>query len=153
MSLFEDLYTQVILEHYKTPHNYGVLPNATVEARGYNESCGDDIRVGIRLEHDTISEVRFSGKGCAISQASASMMTDYLQGKTVHDALKEIEEFKMRMTGTKDFPESDDYAELSALQGVLKFPIRVKCATLAWNTMRNGLLQQLTTPNPVHAKD
>ena len=137
-----ELYQTVILEHYKFPHNKGELANADVESRGYNESCGDDVRLFINFDNEKkINEIRFSGKGCAISQSSTSMMTDALCGKTLDEALSFVDSFKAMMKGEKQFSDDGDYEELSALKGVLEFPVRVKCATLSWNTVRNGLLQ------------
>ncbi len=135
-----DLYSEIILEHYKDPHNAGEIDGAEIESRGYNESCGDDVRVFIRLKDGKIDDMKFMGNGCAISQSSTSMMTEQLLGKTLDEAKVLIDEFKRMMSGEKEFPESDDYFELSALKGVVKFPVRVKCATLAWNTAKNGIL-------------
>ncbi|MGD0339419.1 MAG: Fe-S cluster assembly sulfur transfer protein SufU [Bacteroidota bacterium] len=135
-----DLYSEIILEHYKEPHNAGTLDNAEIEARGYNESCGDDVRVFIKVKEGRIEDIKFMGNGCAISQSSTSMMTEQLIGKSLDKAKLFIEEFKKMISGECEFPQSDEYFELSALKGVIKFPIRVKCATLAWNTVKNGIL-------------
>ncbi len=135
-----DLYSEIILEHYKEPHNAGTLDNAEIEARGYNESCGDDVRVFIKVKEGKIEDIKFLGNGCAISQSSTSMMTEQLIGKSLDKAKLLIEEFKKMISGESEFPQSDEYFELSALKGVIKFPIRVKCATLAWNTVKNGIL-------------
>ncbi len=134
-----DLYSEIILEHYKHPHNVGKLDPAAAFHKGFNESCGDDIRVYVNIEGDVITDIRFEGKGCAISQSSASMMTGSLTGKTIAEALAQIEEFKHMIAGEKQFPESDEYFELSALKGVIRFPVRVKCATLSWNTIKGAL--------------
>ena len=139
MSL-HDLYSEIILEHYKEPHNAGTLTNAEIEARGYNESCGDDVRVFIKVKEGNIEDIKFLGNGCAISQSSTSMMTEQLIGKTLDQAKLLIEEFKKMISGEREFPQSDEYFELSALKGVIKFPVRVKCATLAWNTVKSGIL-------------
>ena len=137
-----ELYQTIILEHYKEPHNVGELINADIESRGYNESCGDDVRLFVNLnDGKKIDEIRFKGKGCAISQSSTSMMTDALKGKTIDEALTFVDAFKSMMKGEKQFSDEGDFEELSSLKGVLEFPVRVKCATLSWNTVRNGLLQ------------
>mgnify|MGYP001613248401 FL=1 len=110
--------------------------------RGYNESCGDDVRLSVKLTSDKrIEDVRFQGKGCAISQSSSSMMTDSLKGKTIEEAIEFVDSFKSMMKGEKKFPSEGDFEEISVLQGVLEFPVRVKCATLGWNTLRKGLEQ------------
>jgi nitrogen fixation NifU-like protein len=137
-----ELYQTVILEHYKYPHNKGEVENADIESRGYNESCGDDVRVFVKLSTEKkIDDVHFVGKGCAISQASTSMMTDALKGKSVDEAIAFVDNFKAMMKGEKEFLDEGDFEELSAMKGVLEFPVRIKCATLAWNTFRNGLLK------------
>ena len=138
----KELYQTIILEHYKDPHNFGTIHDADIEVRGYNESCGDDVRVSVKLTADNrIEDVRFQGKGCAISQSSSSMMTDSLKGKTVEEAIAFVDSFKAMMKGEKEFLDEGDFEELSAMKGVLEFTVRVKCATLGWNTLRNGLLQ------------
>ncbi len=142
MSL-NDLYSDIILEHYKEPRNAGTIENAQIKSRGYNESCGDDIRVFIKVEDDKIADIKFVGNGCAISQSSSSMMTEQLIGKTLDEAKLFIDDFKKMITGERAFPDDDAYFELSALKGVIKFPVRVKCATLAWNTVKNGIAEYL----------
>lgn len=139
MSLIRDLYSEIIMEHYRNPHNLGELPDADFSERGHNESCGDDIVLFAKLNDGKIEEITFEGKGCAISQSSASMMTDILKGKTIAEAKAIIDEFKQMITGEKPFPDDEVFDEVSALKGVVKLPIRVKCATLCWNTMRMGL--------------
>ena len=134
-----DLYSDIILEHYKEPRNAGSIEGAEITSRGYNESCGDDIRIFIRVEDGKIADMKFLGNGCAISQSSGSMMTEQLIGKSLDEAKLLIDSFKKMITGEHEFPDSDEYFELSALKGVIKFPVRVKCATLAWNTVKNGI--------------
>jgi len=147
-----DLYTEIILEHYKEPHNVGEIDDADISSAGYNPSCGDDIRLFVKLKDGgakgatMIDDIRFVGKGCAISQASASMMTDRMKGKTLQEAMELVEEFKKMITGemvamAPSPLENEEFEELSALKGVIKFPIRVKCATLAWNTLKGGLIE------------
>ncbi len=138
----EELYQTIILEHYKEPHNFGEIKNPDIEERGYNESCGDDVKVFVKLINENkIDSINFIGKGCAISQASTSMLTDVLKGKSIEEAIDFIENFKSMMKGEKDFISENDFEELSAMKGVLQFPVRVKCATLAWNTLKNGLIK------------
>lgn len=139
-----NLYSEIILEHYKDPHNTGSIENAEIEARGYNESCGDDIRIFIKVNEGKIEDLKFLGNGCAISQSSSSMMTEQLIGKTLEEAKTRIEDFKKMISGEEEFPHDDEYFELSSLKGVIKFPVRVKCATLAWNTVKNGILEYET---------
>jgi nitrogen fixation protein NifU and related proteins len=143
VSLLNDLYSEVILEHYKHPHNVGELPDSTVTEKGFNESCGDDVQLFVKLNKDVIEDITFVGRGCAISQSSTSMMTDSLKGKTVKDALALIEEFKQMITGEKEFPDEGIFEELGALKGVVKLPVRVKCASLSWNTLKLGLTKFL----------
>lgn len=134
-----DLYTEIILEHYKEPHNVGELPSPELFAKGFNESCGDDIRIFARIKDGIVEDIKFLGVGCAISQSSASMMTDILHGKSLEEAKEFIKQFTKKITGEEKFPESDEWFELSALKGVIKFPIRVKCASLAWYTLLQGI--------------
>jgi nitrogen fixation NifU-like protein len=133
-----NLYSEIILEHYKEPHNVGELDCPEVHAKGFNESCGDDIRVFAKVKDGIVEEVKFVGKGCAISQSSASMMTDMMNGKTLDEVKRFVQQFTKSITGEEEFPLSDDWFELSALKGVVKFPIRVKCASLAWHTLLQG---------------
>jgi nitrogen fixation NifU-like protein len=138
-----DLYSEIILDHYRNPHNVGHLEGAEIVERGFNESCGDDIKLFAKVQDGVITEIVFEGHGCAISQASASMMTEALKGKKLTEILDEVEEFKKMVSGEKNFPDTDEYFELSALKGVIKFPIRVKCATIAWNTLREGITEYI----------
>lgn len=135
-----DLYSEIILEHYKEPHNVGELDCPEVFAKGYNESCGDDIKIYAQIKAGKVEEIKFNGKGCAISQSSASMMTDIMYGKTIDEAKEFIKQFTKKITGEEDFPsDSDEWFELSALKGVIKFPVRVKCASLSWHTLLQGI--------------
>lgn len=136
----EDLYSEIVLEHYKEPHNVGEIDNPEIFAKGFNESCGDDIRIFAKVKNNIIEDIKFLGKGCAISQSSASMMTDLIKGKTLDEVKEFIKNFNKKITGEEKFPEnSDEWFELSALKGVIKFPIRVKCASLAWHTLSQGI--------------
>ena len=135
----EDLYSEIILEHYKHPHNVGEIDSPDIFAKGYNESCGDDINVYASVKDGIVKDIKFVGKGCAISQSSASMMTDTLRGKTISEVREIIEQFNKRITGEEEFPNNDEWFELSALKGVVRFPVRVKCASLAWQTVKQGV--------------
>lgn len=133
MSALKDLYKQVVLEHYRKPRHYGDLPDATHAEGGHNPSCGDQLQLMLRLEGGVIADARFTAKGCAISVASASLMTGLIRGKTVEEGLALIEHFSnMLRTGEAD-PSLGDVA---ALQGISALPTRVKCASLGWQTLK-----------------
>jgi nitrogen fixation NifU-like protein len=137
MSL-EQLYQQVILDHYRAPRNKGQLAKPTVDIEGYNPLCGDKIHIQLLIGDDKrVKDVKFHGQGCSISQASASMMTQKVIGKTVDEALSLREEFKKMMEG-KDV-DAESLGDLVALQGVSKFPVRIKCALLAWASLKQGI--------------
>lgn len=131
-----ELYQQVILDHNKRPRNRGILPTANRVAHGDNPSCGDQCSVYLRLDGDRIAEIGFDGSGCAISQASASLMTTQLKGKTTADAERLYEQFKHIVT-TGEAPE--EISDLAAFAGVHAFPARIKCATLGWHAALNAL--------------
>ncbi len=135
-----ELYQEVILEHNKAPRNYRRPESTNRHAEGYNPLCGDRCTVYIDYEGDAIKEIGFQGSGCAISKASASMMTQILKGKTKEEAVKLFEEFHDLVTGDKDaLAHADDLGKLKVFAGVSKFPARVKCATLAWHTLQSAL--------------
>jgi nitrogen fixation NifU-like protein len=135
----DDLYREVILDHYGHPRNRGVLDPADVTREGTNPLCGDEIRVAVRVRDGVVEDVRFDGKGCSISQASASMMTELVKGKRVEEVARLIAAFKAMMHGGEVPPEG--LGDLEALQGVRKFPVRVKCATLVWVTLEMALAE------------
>lgn len=134
----DQLYRDVILDHFKTPHRRGELAGATVKVDGANPLCGDELTYYLRLDGDRLAQVRFTGKGCAISQAAASMLAEQVEGKTVQEAGRLIEAVKGLMQG-QDPDDSLDLGDLEALAGVRKFPVRVKCAALSWNVIERGL--------------
>ena len=136
-----ELYQSVILDHNRAPRNYGELAGATGRAEGRNPLCGDECTVWLRVERDTISEARFVGAGCAISRASASMMTQAVRGKTRAEAEALFDGVHALVTGRGDPATAATSLgrSLAALGGVSRFPIRVKCASLAWHTMRAAL--------------
>jgi nitrogen fixation NifU-like protein len=136
--MIEELYQDIILDHYRRPRNHGKAVPADVQAKEYNPLCGDEIEVTARLVDGKIAEIKFDGHGCSISLASASIMTQKLAGKTPQEAAVFIEDFLKMMRGEKAFG-GRELGELKALEGVLKFPVRVKCATLAWHTAQQGL--------------
>ncbi|HEY6438033.1 MAG TPA: SUF system NifU family Fe-S cluster assembly protein [Ignavibacteriaceae bacterium] len=135
-----ELYQQVILDHNKSPRNFREMENATRHAEGYNPLCGDHIDVYVIVENGIVKDVSFKGEGCAISKASASLMTQILKGKTEAEAEKLFEKFHDLVTGKLgDNPEIDELGKLRVFAGVQEFPVRVKCASLAWHTMMNAL--------------
>lgn len=138
----EDLYREIILDHYRTPRNRGTLetPPAVV-AQGHNPLCGDEIQVYLLVEGDVVRDVKVAGQGCSISQSSASMMTQAIKGKPLKEAHRLLDAFR-RMMGLeveRDDAEPVKLGDLEALQGVVKFPVRIKCATLAWSTLAQAL--------------
>ncbi len=136
----DELYREVILDHYSRPRNRRRIESPDAEAEGYNPLCGDDVTVQLRLKDGTISEAAFEGQGCSISQASASILTEQVQGLSPAEAQALAEDFRRLM---QDGAEVDrDLGDLEALTGVQKFPVRVKCATLAWNALLEALKQR-----------
>ena len=141
MSELRELYQEVILDHNRKPHNFGVLEDATGSAEGYNPLCGDQVSVMIHVENGRIEDLHFTGTGCAISVASASLMTDCVKGKSLAEVEKIAEQFNQMVTSEYDPEwEDDEMLGLNALAGVREFPIRVKCATLPWRTLEAALL-------------
>jgi len=134
----DDIYKEVILDHYKNPRNKHELPTAELSCTRNNPLCGDEITVFVHEDGDTIAEVAFMGAGCSISQSSASMMTEAVSGKPVSDALALAAEFRGMMAGEVE-PDEDGFGDLVALKGVVKYPIRIKCAVLAWDVLQEAL--------------
>jgi nitrogen fixation NifU-like protein len=134
----DELYRDLILDHYRHPRNKGSLAEATARAEGYNPLCGDEIAVDIDLEDGVVKDVAFRGRGCSISQASGSMMTAAVKGRTKDEALALLQTFTRMMTEPAEEP-AEELGDLEAFQGVAKFPVRVKCATLAWRVLQEGL--------------
>lgn len=136
----DQLYRQVIMDHYKNPRNRGSIDtNETVTIDMNNPTCGDRIQLQLQVEGEHIKEARFTGEGCSISMSSASMMTEAIKGKKLEDALKMSEIFSDMMLGKDINPGDLDLGDIEALQGVSKFPARIKCATLAWKAMEKGV--------------
>lgn len=134
----DSLYRTVIMDHYKRPRNKGVLEDSSITIDMNNPTCGDRIRLTMKEHNGIIEDVKFEGEGCSISMASASMMTALIKGKDVHTALNLANIFSEMIQG-KDYDTNLDLGDIEALQGVSKFPARIKCATLAWKAMEKGL--------------
>jgi nitrogen fixation NifU-like protein len=138
MSLpLDDLYREIILDHYKQPRNRGELDPRTARVEGNNPLCGDEIQLDVRLNDGELEDVAFQGRGCSISQASASMMTEAVKAKSVQEVEELIETFKSMMHG--EDVDVEALGDLEALEGVQKFPVRIKCALLAWTTLQEAL--------------
>jgi nitrogen fixation NifU-like protein len=141
MADLNDLYQEVILDHNRRPRNFHALAGASHKAEGYNPLCGDRLTLYLNVAGEVITDVAFEGAGCAISKASASMMTDALKGKTVTEADAIFRRFHRMVTTPPDQPV-EDMGKLSSLAGVRQFPVRVKCASLAWHTFKAALSQE-----------
>ena len=149
----EDLYREIILDHYRTPRNRGELPTPPASfAQGHNPLCGDEITVYLQVDDGVVTDVKVGGQGCSISQSSASMMSQAIKGHSVDEVRALVKRFKGMMSiedgdgdGDGDGAAADvSLGDLEALQGVVKFPVRIKCATLAWNTLLEALDQPTT---------
>lgn len=140
MSDLRSLYQEIILDHNKNPRNFGLLDDANRVIEGYNPLCGDRYTIYLKLHDGMIEDIRFSGVGCAISKASASVMTTLLKGKSIKEAEELFERFHALVTKEpKGFDEAESLGKLAAFAGVSEFPARVKCATLAWHSMKGAL--------------
>ena len=138
MSELSDLYQDVILDHSRKPHNYHVMAGATRHAEGYNPLCGDQVTVYLKIDQNRITDISFQGNGCAISKASASVMTDILRDKTKEEAEALFERFRQLVTDP-NAPKPEETDKLAVFSGVSEFPTRVKCAVLAWHTLKSAL--------------
>jgi nitrogen fixation NifU-like protein len=138
MSSLNELYQEVILDHNKRPRNFRVLEASSHQAEGYNPLCGDRLSLYVRVDGETIADIGFQGSGCAISKASASLMTDAVKGRSVDEARGLFERFHRMVTTSPDLAV-EDMGKLSVLAGVREFPVRVKCASLAWHTLKAAL--------------
>lgn len=140
MSELDELYQEVILDHNKTPRNFRAMADANRKAEGYNPLCGDQVTVYVKFEDGIIKDISFQGSGCAISKASASMMTSALKGKTEAQAQELFENVHRMLTGESNHQHGhNNVGKLAILSGVCKFPARVKCASLAWHTVNSAL--------------
>jgi len=136
-----DLYQDIILDHHRRPRNRGALENPSSVGEGFNPLCGDELTVFLKMDGDKIADVKFTGQGCAISQASASLMTLRIKGKTVAEAREAIADMQALLADEKELPIAieERVGDAIALKGVRKFPARVKCATLAWHALASAL--------------
>ena len=139
MSDLRDLYQEVILDHNRAPRNFGTLANANRESEGHNPLCGDRVKIFLHVEGDRIEDIAFQGSGCAISTASASLMTEALKGRSVEEARHLFHGFHDLLTAGGD---ADDLGKLAVFAGVREYPIRIKCATLAWHAVQAALDQK-----------
>jgi nitrogen fixation protein NifU and related proteins len=156
MSELTDLYQEVILDHNRRPHNFRVIESPSAKQEGFNPLCGDRLTLYLTLEGDVIKDVAFQGSGCAISKASASLMTDALKGKSVNEARALFEQFHAMITSDPTTPLADlsaeaqsakvDLGKLSVFSGVREFPTRIKCASLAWHTMKAAVAHEGDAP-------
>ena len=135
----QDLYRDVILDHNRHPRNFGPLPEASASLEGFNPLCGDRLTLRLRLIDDRVADIRFEGQGCAISTASASLMTEAVKGKTRAEALAIFERVHRLLTDDSAAVDDDELGKLAALSGVREFPARVKCASLCWHTLASLL--------------
>ena len=145
MSELSDLYQEVILDHNRKPRNFRVIDPATASQEGYNPLCGDRLTLYLTLDGDIIKDASFQGQGCAISKASASLMTDAIKGKTVAEARDLFEHFHAMITSDTD-TVAEDLGKLSVFAGVREFPTRIKCASLAWHTMKAAVAHEGEAP-------
>lgn len=139
MSDLRELYQQVILDHNKNPRNFHEMPDATKRVEGYNPLCGDHYTVFVKTDGQKIAEVSFTGSGCAISKASASVMSSTVKGKSKEEADRLFETFHALVTGDSSGVDATELGRLAAFSGVSEFPARIKCATLAWHTLRSAM--------------
>ena len=139
MSDLRDLYQETILDHYKRPRNFACPPGANHKADGFNPLCGDKVSVFVNLENDRVKEIGFTGSGCAISTASASLMTEALQGKSKAEAEALFQSFHKMIMAAPDSTHHTELGKLAVFEGVREFPVRVKCASLAWHTLKSAL--------------
>ena len=141
MGSLATLYQDLILDHNRAPHNYRSMENANRRVEGNNPLCGDQLTVWLRMENDRIEDASFQGSGCAISRASASLMTAAVKGKTKQEAEDLFERFRRMVTGSLDPAEAQSLGKLAAFGGVSEYPVRVKCASLSWHALKAALDQ------------
>lgn len=142
MSLSEELYRETILDHYHNPRNQGVMDKPTVEVEGVNPLCGDELTLYLNVDQDKIEDIRIKSRGCSINTASGSMMTEAIKGQNLEGATQLAESFKnmlLSKDSATEFIAGEDMEDLEALQGVKKYPVRIKCALLPWNTLLEGI--------------
>lgn len=149
MSL-QDLYQEIIIDHSKQPRNYGELANANHCKCGLNPLCGDQLTLAIRVGNEIVEDVRFNGNGCAISMASASLMTEAIKGKTVSEIKNLFDQFHHLVTKGEAKHDSENLGKLAVFSGVASFPVRVKCATLAWHTLKAAVFAHANDKKNLH---
>lgn len=143
MNVSEELYREIVLDHFKSPRNHGKIEKADLVETGANPLCGDELEFSLNFKNGSLSDIRFQGKGCSISQASASIMTEAVKGKSLPEIKKIVSEFKAMMIENKSVNDLPDVLEdAKSLEGVKNYPVRVKCAVLAWNTLLLALKKQ-----------
>jgi nitrogen fixation NifU-like protein len=145
----DDLYKEIILDHYRNPRNRGAVDDPDVATRGRNPLCGDELELSLKLEDGLVADVKTRGRGCSISQASASMMSERVKGKSLAEVQQLVGSFKGMMLEDRELSEEeyDALGDLEALQGVKNYPVRIKCALLAWNTLLEALTLGATVKN------
>ena len=136
----EELYKEVILDHYRAPRNKRELPGAGLSCSRNNPLCGDEVTIQATIDDGSVAEIAFQGQGCSISQASASMLTEAVEGRSVEHARALASEFRAMMQGGAE-PDEDSLGDLVALKGVVKYPVRIKCALLAWDVLQEALVE------------
>ncbi|MDE6576459.1 MAG: SUF system NifU family Fe-S cluster assembly protein [Opitutales bacterium] len=139
MSEVSELYQEIIIDHSGHPHHEGIIKNPTCQAEGYNATCGDEIKVSLVVEDGKIADIKFYGQGCAISRASGSMMTDFILGMSISEAQKFSSKIQQWLNQENVSLAEKDCGDLQALASVKQFPMRIKCATLAWHTLDQAL--------------
>ena len=149
---FDELYREIILDHYRNPRHGRPLAAPDVLAEGYNPLCGDEVEIGLQFADGALRDVSVHGRGCSISQASGSMLTEAMIGRSLPEARRLIELFTKMLTDPEREPP-EELGDLEALHGVAKFPVRVKCATLAWHTLADGLDQREAGGHAVHHEE
>ena len=141
--LFDDLYRELILDHYRRPRNHGELPDAPIRVEGVNPVCGDEIHIDLKVANGIVDDIGFWGHGCSISQSSASMLTERLKGRYVAEAERITKKVRAMLVDGA-LPDSE-LGDLEALEGVARLPVRVKCALLCWNVLEQGLAEAAKT--------
>ena len=142
MSFMNELYKDIILDHYQNPRNFGIISDAHIHETGVNPLCGDEIEIFLSLKDDKIKDVKFKGVGCSISQASASMMCEVIQGKKINEVLLLIKNFKeILLEEEREFDLDEEFYDLESLMSVKKIPVRIKCSVLSWNVLERSLNQ------------
>jgi len=142
MSSYREVYGEILADHHECPRNWGKLPDATDEEKGFNPLCGDQVTLFLKVSGDRLERCTFEGEGCSICMASASIMSERVQGKTIGEVAQMIEAFRLKMQGNEKvegMPEETAEEDIVALYGVKRFPVRIKCALLPWTTLKKGL--------------